>query len=268
MSFPYQTVFHQLEKSLIEYGAKRLPRETIATELNVYKTYEAREMTDALCFSTLVYVTFYSGFRAATVTAKKPTINRWFPDWQTVADYSDDDVAQIMSDTNMIRHRAKIAACIANARTVRELIAEHGSMAHFIGSFGAARSVENLRRLKKVLETRFDYIGGVTVYHFLTEIGFPVLKPDRVVRRIFYRLGLLDSEVDSEDKIVETIQHGRAFAEATGLPIRYIDIVFVAYGQVQALEFGIDRGICLEEPRCHECGIVENCGWYRNGRNN
>jgi hypothetical protein len=61
MSFPYQAVFHQLEKSLIEYGAKRLPRETIVTELNVYKTYETREMTDALCFSTLVYVTFYSG---------------------------------------------------------------------------------------------------------------------------------------------------------------------------------------------------------------
>jgi DNA-3-methyladenine glycosylase I len=168
----------------------------------------------------------------------------------------------------MIRHRAKIAACISNARTVRELVAEHGSMAHFIDSFGDHRTVENLLRLKKALETRFDYIGGVTVYHFLTEIGLRVVKPDRVLRRIFHRLGLLDSEVDSEDQIVETIEQGRAFAEATGLPIRYIDIVFVAYGQVQALEFGIDRGICLEEPRCRECGIVEHCGWYRNRRSN
>lgn len=47
----------------------------------------------------------------------------------------------------------------------------------------------------------------------------------------------------------------RSLAESS----RYIDIVFVAYGQVSSPEFGIDKGICLKTPRCRECGITEYC---------
>src|SRR5216683_2250285 len=96
-----------------------------------------------------------------------------------VADYSDDDVAAIMSDPGMIRNRRKITACIENARVMRQLIEEYGSFGRYIASFAAADSFENLLLLKEELEARFQYLGGVTVYHFLTDIGMPVLKPDR-----------------------------------------------------------------------------------------
>jgi DNA-3-methyladenine glycosylase I len=51
-----------------------------------------------------------------------------------------------------------------------------------------------------------------------------VLKPNRVICRIFYRLGLIRSELDTE----EALRQGRLLAQATREPIRYIDIVFVA----------------------------------------
>jgi DNA-3-methyladenine glycosylase I len=66
---------------------------------------------------------------------------------------------------------------------------------------------------------------------------------------------------ETEGQLLKTVLQGRKFAEATGLPIRYIDIVFVAYGQAQSMEFGIDRGICLKNPRCNECGVKEFCRW-------
>lgn len=53
--------------------------------------------------------------------------------------------------------------------------------------------------------------------------------------RIFYRLGLFDNEED----FLSVIAIGRNFALVTGHPIRYIDIIFVSFGQVGAKpEFG------------------------------
>lgn len=159
----------------------------------------------------------------------------------------------------MIRHRKKIEACVANACEFEKLISQHGSIRNYIESFKPRVSTANLARLQEDLQRRFAFLGGVTVFHFMTDLGLPVLKPDRVVSRIFYRLVLTTSETDA----IETIEQGTRFAEATGLPIRYIDIVFVAYGQAQTSEFGIDRGICLKEPRCGFCGLCDYCKHFQ-----
>ena len=255
MPFPYQRVFEQIEESLIQYGSRRIPETDIRSAFDVYKTFADRELTDDLCFSILLNVVFYSGFRAATVTARMEAISHCFPNWHAVSDYQDDDVTAIMTYPGMIRNKRKILATIENAKVMKQLIEVHGSLAHYIASFTPKDSFENLLLLKEELEARFQYLGEVTVYHFLTDIGMPVLKPDRVICRIFNRLGL----TETEGQLLKTVIQGRKFAEATELPIRYIDIIFVAYGQMQSLEFGIDRGICLKEPRCHECGVKEFC---------
>lgn len=259
MAFPYEKAFRAAEDTLVQYGSRRLAPEKIRAELDCYKNFERRELTDQLCFSILVYVVFYSGFRAATVTSRSETIDRHFPDWRTVADYDEGDVDRILSDAQMIRNRRKITACVENARIMRELIDRHGSFNSYVSSFEPRESFENLLLLKEELEARFQYLGGVTVYHFLTDIGMPVLKPDRVICRIFHRLGL----ADNERQLLKTVIQGKKFAAATGLAIRYIDIVFVAYGQAQSKEFGLDRGICLKKPRCHICGLTQFCSRYR-----
>jgi DNA-3-methyladenine glycosylase I len=113
--------------------------------------------------------------------------------------------------------------------------------------------------LKEELEYRFLGLGRITTYHFLTDIGSPVIKPDRVICRIFQRLGL----IDNEGQLLKTVIQGRKFAEATGQPIRYIDIIFVAYGQMQSKEFGIEHGICLEKnPACSLCDAKRFCIFY------
>ena len=93
----------------------------------------------------------------------------------------------------------------------------------------------------------------------MTDIGLPVLKPDRVIARIFKRLGL----IEDEKQILKTVLQGQKFSNATELPIRYIDICFVKYGQKgEDIELGLDDGICLERnPKCHECGIKEYCNF-------
>ncbi len=265
MDFCYEETFLAIEKSLLDYGSLRIPREKIQRDLDEYKQYGGRKLTDDLCFQILVDVVFYSGMRAATVDARMPAIHRHFADFRKIAQFGGADIERMLNDESMLRHRSKIEACIQNAKLMQNIVEQHGSFASYISTFDidtsceTAASFENLLLLKGELEARFAYLGSVTVYHFLTDLGLPVLKPDLVIARIFRRLGL----VEYEGQNLKTVIHGRKFAKATGLPIRYIDIVLVAYGQVRSDWIGIDRGICLKEPRCKLCNLTDICQFYQ-----
>lgn len=258
MSFPYQAVFAETEATLLSYGSRRRPIEAIQAELATFRNLPA-SYSDEELFSKIMFVVFYSGFRAATVTKKADVIRGHFPDYQTVAGYGEADVRRIMSDHRMIKNERKIRAVVENARAVQQIVRDHGSFQSFIDSFRPMVSFDATMSLKRELQKRFSYLGGVTAYHFLTDIGMPVLKPDRVICRIFHRLGLINDETDTH----EAVRQGRRFSEETGQPIRYIDIIFVAYGQASSPEFGIDKGICLSTPRCGECRIQVYCNYHR-----
>jgi DNA-3-methyladenine glycosylase I len=99
----------------------------------------------------------------------------------------------------------------------------------------------------------------------MMDIGLPVMKPDRVVARIFYRLGLIPREKIQYDSDAEAVvRQGEQFANATGHPIRYIDIVFVCYGQVRSLDIGLAQGICLKDrPGCKVCKVTNDCDYFK-----
>jgi len=254
--FPYAEVFSAIEQQVISLGSERLPREQVTNQLDKFKRFATRCLSDDEYFSTLVFVAFYSGFKAAAVTSKRPVIERHFPSWQVVAEYGESDIRRILDDPHMIANERKVRACVDNARTFRDTVKRHGSFKAFLDQHLPSGSFEDLMLLKELLETTFAYLGGVTVYHFMTDIGLNVLKPDRVICRLFHRLGLLDNE----DQLLKSIMEGRRFAAATGLPIRYIDIVLVVFGQVASPELGIVKGVCLNAPRCDVCSIRQHCG--------
>jgi DNA-3-methyladenine glycosylase I len=255
----YRVIFESVELSLIAEGSKTLQSEKIRENLEPHKHFEDKKFTDNEYYRILIDVIFYSGFRAATVTAKLSNIHEYFPDYELVASYSNDKVRDILVDEKMIRNRAKINACVRNAQVFKDIIQEHSSFQNYIDLYSPTTSFENLLLLKEELEYRFLGLGRITTYHFLTDIGSPVIKPDRVICRIFQRLGL----IDNEGQLLKTVIQGRKFAEATGQPIRYIDIIFVAYGQMQSKEFGIEHGICLEKnPACSLCDAKRFCIFY------
>ena len=256
----YKTIFSGIEAGLINYGSRNLPEERIRAELDKFKYGIERTFTDADYFQIIIDVIFYSGFRAATIESHLSVIRRHFPDFRTVAKYQKADIALIMGDAKMIRNERKIRACVENARVFAAIVDQCGSFRDYIDSFSPTESFENLMLLKEELEYRFQGIGRVTTYHILTDIGLPVLKPDRVMCRIFQRLGL----IENEDQLLKTVIQGRKFAEASGRPIRYIDIVFVAYGQAKSEALGLDRGICLEEnPLCSACKVASFCNYFK-----
>jgi DNA-3-methyladenine glycosylase I len=204
----------------------------------------------------MVQVIFYSGFRAETVSEKLPAIREHFPGIQSVAAYSEIKIKDILQDDRIVRNRKTVMSCVENAREFLRLIDHHGSFQKYIDSFSPKLSKSSLERLRLDLQERFQGIGPVTSLHFMTDIGLPVVKPDRVLHRIFYRLGLIDHKNDLDG----VIEEGLKFSRATGHPFRYIDVIFVLHGQVQSLGFGIERGVCLKnDPACGECVLFRFC---------
>lgn len=252
MQHNYIDIFQKVEKTLKNNSG--LSYQQFADRYSNFRNLTFTERTDDEYFNIIKLIIFYSGFKAETVTNKLDIINKHLPDYKTVSMFGDNELTAIISDDKMIKNRSKISATINNAKTLKSLVEKYGSFQSYIESFSPTVSFENLMLLKEELEYRFDYLGGITVYHFLTDIGLDVLKPDRVLVRIFERLGF----IENEKQLLKTVIQGRKFAAATGLSIRYIDIIFVTYGQ-QGQE-----GICFSKnPKCNLCGLTEKCNFYK-----
>jgi len=222
-----------------------------------FKKYHYKNYSDNDVYGILVQVAFYSGMKAKTVTEKLPAIKKYFNDYTSAKSFSETEVNAILEDPNTIHYKRKIEACINNAITFDKLIKRHGTFSNYIESFGNLEEERTLNLLKRDL-MQFDYVGPITAYHVMLDLGLNVWKPDRVIRRILFRLGL----ISDKENIEQSIAAGKEFARQLSEPIRYIDIVMVKYGQMGDEEgFGLAKGgICLEKnPRCPVCGVKEYC---------
>lgn len=220
---------------------------------DVYKNYENRLMSNNDYYQLIVNIIFYSGFKATTVEKHLDIIHAYFQDYKVVMAYNLEEIEQIKNDPKMIRNKRKIDACVKNAEKIDGIVKEYGSVKSYIDSFEPNLNEDSLNKLKNSLEKNFSYLGGITSYHFMTDIGLNVLKPDRVIARIFYRLGLIEDEND----LFEAVKIGRTFSIATKIPIRYIDVIFVMYGQLDQEKL---ECICSEKnPKCHKCGVEKDC---------
>jgi DNA-3-methyladenine glycosylase I len=195
-------------------------------------------------------IPFFSGFKSLIIENHKDVINRHLPDYTTISQYGEQEVEIIMSDKDMIKNKSKIWAAINNAKTFTQILTDFGSFHNYLESFKPTEPGNDLMNLKKDLQSKFSYFGKITVYHFMTDLGLNVLKPDRVITRIFNRLELI-----ADRKLIdEAVIQGQKFAEEINLPIRYIDFILVKYGQLG------EDGVCFEKnPLCNECQLTQYC---------
>ena len=254
----YKATFSAIERTVsseASHSSKQLQK-----AFDPYRKLHDKKHTDDQYWIILVGVVFYSGFRAATVTERRKAIDHAFADFSAVAKFDEAKINQLQKDRSIVRNERKIVACVYNAKQFEEIVSSYGSVAKYLASFQPQESFENLFLLKEDLEARFKFIGPTTVYHFLMETGQSVWKPDRVIMRLLKRLGI----IGGRGGILEAVIHGRRFADAVGQPIRYVDIVLSAFGQVSSNQFGLKRGICLEgNPRCSVCKANRHCRYFR-----
>jgi DNA-3-methyladenine glycosylase I len=258
----YEAIFKKVESTLLRQGS----REQVVASLEPSKHLEGKCFTDNECYRMLVHIAFFAGFKANIVAQRLPAIDEAFPNYKTVAKFDERDFDRLRNDDRIIRHPGKIKASINNARAVEAIVASYGSFQGWLNSLPYPESDQQIIAVRDEFRRRFGFLGKRVAFHLMTDLGLPVLKPDRVIERIFKRLGLVPTSLQDDKLFLALIQEGRKLATAAGFPIRYIDRVFVAYGQVQTTDMGLSRGICLKRnPGCSICEAKTHCQYYRAG---
>ena len=142
---------------------------------------------DRRLFEKLCLEGFQSGLSWLTILRKRQNFRAAFAgfDPATVAGFDDGDVARLLGDAGIVRHRGKIESTINNAARALELISQTGSLAAYIWSFeppephrptGQAWPIPSTSpasiALSKDLKKRgWSFVGPTTVYAFMQAMG-------------------------------------------------------------------------------------------------
>jgi DNA-3-methyladenine glycosylase I len=138
---------------------------------------------DVRLFEKLCLESFQSGLSWRTILAKRENFRAAFAgfDFRKMARFGEDDVARLMADAGIVRHRGKIEAVINNAARACELVESEGSLAAFVWRFEPredevspqTRSTSPASEaLSKALRKRgWKFVGPTTVYAFMQAMG-------------------------------------------------------------------------------------------------
>ncbi len=145
---------------------------------------------DVYLFEKICLEGFQSGLSWLTILRKRDAFRRAFAgfDPDRVARFGARDVARLLADAGIVRHRGKIESALGNARRACALRDEFGSLAAYVWSFEPAppsrpRRVTwaALRRrtttpesvaLSKDLRRRgWTFVGPTTMYAFMQAVG-------------------------------------------------------------------------------------------------
>ena len=152
-----------------------------------FEAYHDREWgfpvaDDTRLFEKICLEGFQSGLSWRTILAKRENFRHAFDgfDFHKVARYGDPQVARLLQDEGIVRHRGKIEAVVNNAARAVELQAECGSLAayfwrHEAGRPGRPQTVSTSpesEALSKDLKKRgWKFVGPTTVYAFMQAMG-------------------------------------------------------------------------------------------------
>lgn len=152
-----------------------------------YIAYHDREwgfpVTDDIrLFEKLSLEAFQSGLSWRTILMKRDAFRAAFAgfDFRKVAAFDEADVARLLADAGIVRHRGKIEAVIANAARAEEMVAAEGSLAAFLWRFepaypappvARATSPESVALSRALRQRGWRFVGPTTAYAFMQAMG-------------------------------------------------------------------------------------------------
>lgn len=156
----------------------------------LYKKYHDEEWgipkyDDKELFELLVLESFQAGLSWLTVLKKRESFRKAFDnfDIDTVANYNDTKVKELLENRQIIRCKNKITATINNAKIFIKIQKEYGSFSNYIWSFSENKIIKNTTgniivssplsdKISKDLKKRgMKYVGTIIIYSYLQAIG-------------------------------------------------------------------------------------------------
>jgi DNA-3-methyladenine glycosylase I len=160
---------------------------------DLYRNYHDNEWgkpvyDDATIFEFLILETFQAGLSWYTVLAKRENFRKAFDDfdWKTIANYSEEKMAELAEDSGIIRNKLKIKATVTNAQAFLKVQEEFGTFSKYIWGFVDGKPIDNQPnnlsevkatteisdKLSKDLKKRgFKFVGSTVVYAHMQATG-------------------------------------------------------------------------------------------------
>ncbi len=145
---------------------------------------------DFRLFEKICLEGFQSGLSWLTILRKRENFRRAFAgfDFNRVARFGDQDVARLLEDAGIVRHRGKIESTINNARRAVELVEKEGSLAAFVWRFepdpksrpqsfdwatlsAMPKTPESTALSKELKKRGWSFVGPTTMYAFMQGVG-------------------------------------------------------------------------------------------------
>jgi len=139
---------------------------------------------DRRLFEKLCLEGFQSGLSWRTILAKRENFRAAFDnfEFEKMARYTEKDVARLLQDAGIVRHRGKIEAAINNAKRMQELVKTEGSLASYVWRFeptaaeraaaqNASTSAASIAMSKDLKKRGWKFVGPTTVHAFMQAMG-------------------------------------------------------------------------------------------------
>lgn len=249
-----------------------------------------RSMSDDEFWRRAASKPFYAGHRAADVQAREQHMLEHYlgdrlalcaPEWNE----GGERYLQFLKDEGCFRNEPDLKLVINAARTIERLKSfnpQRTILDHIMRRVAEWESTDALREIHAQMLATLQF-GLVTTFHLMTELGLPVVKPDRVVNRAAIRMGLIEeytagkytyplsvtittdqaSALGQKQEFNWALQEEfRKLSEASGMAMRTLDFVVVKLGQEPDEVNGFARTICAEQaPLCHVCSVKPMCAY-------
>jgi DNA-3-methyladenine glycosylase I len=143
---------------------------------------------DRRLFEFLVLEGAQAGLSWSTILRKREGYRKAFDSFnvQKIAQYSENDIARLLVNSEIIRNRLKIGAIVTNARAVLQVKEQFGSFDHYIWQFINGKPIQNAWKkmtdipsstpeseaMSKDLRKRgFKFVGATICYAFMQAVG-------------------------------------------------------------------------------------------------
>ncbi|MCI4674911.1 DNA-3-methyladenine glycosylase I [Candidatus Mycolicibacterium alkanivorans] len=163
-------------------------RSLAGAQPTLYRDYHDHEWGKELrgsvaLFERMSLEAFQSGLSWLIILRKRDNFRQAFDgfDIETVARYTDRDVARLMADVGIVRNRAKIEATIANARAAADLEADLSDLLWSYAPSPRPRprtlsdvpslSPESQAMAKDLKKRGFRFVGPTTAYALMQATG-------------------------------------------------------------------------------------------------
>ena len=145
---------------------------------------------DHRLFEKICLEGFQAGLSWLTILRKRASFRRGFAnfDYAKVARFTGRDVARLLRDAGIVRHRGKIESTINNAKLALDFQESHGSLAAYFWGFEPdpvsrpkrltrevlmtmATSPESVALSKDLKKRGWSFVGPTTMYAFMQAMG-------------------------------------------------------------------------------------------------